>query len=219
MNGEVLEADALKERLWEFFPEGVRECEVFGKGPTYVNTEPREGVLRVCANEAAIHTDRPDLIVCNDVEPLERIERHYSGLAVPPRPCPVLVPEYPHRGSRPRERYDAYPAYGRLLAMDFAIIPFNLRSTPKKNGRLVTVRSFCSSVNTAIEFVADHVPTVERIVTYGFAKQPGHHAAFRAYDHNPAADRLWVNMLRGVAEGVVRRRNERGGGPLELLMN
>ena len=219
MTGSVILSEDLPIELARMFPGGVSRCEIFGKGPTYRNTPREEGVLRVCANESAIHTCGPGLIVCNDLEPLQRI---HSAFSESPRdPCPILFPEYPHVHTVPRDGYDSYPCYEALRSMGFDLIPFNIKTTPKASHALPNIKSCISSVNTALEFVVTNLPSLVRIDTYGFAaKGTDHHPTFAGYDTNPKADECWLNGLRADAERILAERNSRRDLPrLELFRN
>lgn len=172
-------------------------CEIFAKGPSFENTPVQAGTLRVCINEAAIHTDTPMMIVCNDVEPLHNIEKALASgeMRAPSHNTPILAPQFPHKNLKTTPNpLSSYPFYTILSSYGYTWIPYNLKTAKTQKPDIITLNTAMSSTVTAVEFLVKHVPKVRHITTRGMARGAGYHQAFEKYaDTSRAPSTITMN--------------------------
>lgn len=139
---------------------------VFGKGPTFKNL-PRDSVetLHIGINQASNILDDIDMIVINDIHNIFQLTQNaISKLKY------ILTPEYMNIKLRYNENGYWKNAYIFLINNGFTgkYIIYNLKNCRIRNSDIISLESYHTSANTAIEFICKFTKIID-IHTYGIA--------------------------------------------------
>lgn len=143
------------------------KAHVFGKGPTFTDIDVPDNELKVCTNQTGAFVKNPDIIVVNDIEPLQNIYEEID------KNCTIYIPVYPHRNLVPGEHYSTYD----FLKEFNNIKVFNLCTKPINDPSLLYLKG-TSATHTAIQLVCHLYPELKEIHTYGFSNGIGYHPCF-----------------------------------------
>ena len=162
------------DRVIELFA-GKSSAIVLGKGPTFKVPKVDCDDLIVCANTTVNFCARCDILVVNDVEVLERLEKEkVEAVNV------VLIPVHPHINTRPSPKitfdifYTQFPNYTNLLT------PYNLITTRTKNPDYCNLDTALSTPITGFEFAATYLKQIQFFDFYGVSSlnKSGYHKYF-----------------------------------------
>ncbi len=139
---------------------------IFGKGPSFKNI-PRDmdKTFHIGINQASNILDDIDMIVINDLHNIFKITpKTIKKLKY------ILTPEYMNIEFKYDKNGYWENAYIYLLNNGFTgkYIIFNLKNTPHPNNNIISLDTYHTSANTAIEFICKFT-NINNIHTYGVA--------------------------------------------------
>lgn len=149
---------------------------ILGKGPTLKNfsiDNHRDNFI-IGINDV-INIIECNMFVANDLETYERINlKKIHTIKY------ILSPKFPHVN----EKVSINTTYKSIISIiknyyNNYFIPFNLRSGPKDQN-LISLKSFLTSSNTAVDFIESFMPNIQKVFLYGVAihGQDKYHEAF-----------------------------------------
>ena len=145
-----------------------KKCIIFGKGPTFTILDKKNytDTAFICINETINYIDNCDLLVCNDIESIERIDKKRL------HNCKnILIPYYIHKNSISHKNID-YRNVISIIEKDFTnnVIIYNLRTGYKKYEEYPYLQTSLTSTHTAFEFIVKYIKNIHIVDFYGFAK-------------------------------------------------
>lgn len=146
----------------------VKKAHIFGKGPTFTDITVPNDEIKVCVNQTCLHIQNPDIVVFNDIEPLQNVYKNIN------KNCVIYIPVYPHYKMNPVHHYTKYE-----FLKELNIKTFNFSSRRINDPSLIYIPIAISSVHTAIQLVHELYNDIEEIHTYGFSKGEGYHPLFQ----------------------------------------
>ena len=162
---KIINIDTLSNVIKDFI--SYKKCIIFGKGPTFQILDKKDYIdtAFICVNETINYIDNCDLLVCNDIESIEKIDKKKL------HNCKnILIPYYIHKNSRSHKNID-YKNVIQLIEKDFTnnLIIYNLVTGCKKHKEFPSLQTAQTSSHTAFEFIAIFIKNITKVDFYGFA--------------------------------------------------
>ncbi len=173
---------------------------IFGKGPTF-QARPKESdtELYICVNDSINQIDQCDILVVNDIETFEKIDKEKLYL-VPY----LLLPERPHTKNKPQHEKiwsDFRNSFEPWFQGSYII--YHLATTPKLSPSILVLPSMCSGSNTAVDLVVKYLPTISTVELYGVGmkKQFQYNEVFlKDNKHNSVYNDEYIGRIRSHIE-------------------
>ncbi|MEE2975641.1 MAG: hypothetical protein VX343_04240 [Thermodesulfobacteriota bacterium] len=159
-----------------------------GKGPSFKPIDnPIDNTLITCVNDCFHASNYTDLLVCNDIEFIERID--HSKLKALKY---LAVPNKIHKGGIAQDDV-SYLNVIEIVKKSFFgdLIVYNLKDQPKNNN-FISLPTYLSSCHTAADIIS-LIPNIQTVDIYGVGGE-----GYSKLIPTPKVKTLWCpKMIRG----------------------
>lgn len=140
-----------------------KEAYVFGKGPTFKVIKKKDpNTLFVCINDSVNHIPDCDILVTNDIETFEKINKKKLANVKY-----ILIPYSPHFQEKPHANITYHHIFKQIKHFfKGQFIVYNLSTSPKKP-QYIDLKTAITGSNNGVEFILQFIPSVKTIQLYG----------------------------------------------------